>query len=599
MSQTLRPYQTAACHAVFDGLDMGYKRVLYTQATGTGKTTVIAELCRIFREYNGAKILCLAHRKELISQMYHRIKEHCHLDEWQIGTEIAESRAPRSAEIVIGSVQTVRSGARLPEFQPDVIITDECHRAAARSYKTIYDRFGVGEKCVHIGCTATAKRTDRQSLFAIRPDGTAVELFDKRRKVRYPADPAECVYEFHCYDFGIMDATEEGWLVPLRGHTVQTDTDLSEVETDTDGDFKEGQLAKAVDNNERTLTAINAWKQIAADRPTIVFCAGVEHAHHSAELWRQAGFTAEALDGETEDWKRYQTLEAFRAGKLNVLCNMGLFTEGMDAPACACVVHLRPTKSWNLYVQMTGRGLRTLPGIVDGLSEARERKQAISQSEKPDCIVLDLVDLIEANDICSAPSILDLPAGLDLQGESLTDAKKLLDEFEEVKERVIGECPTTYRELRVRLAQVDMIQNSGAKSAADWKVSKDGFRYVRVPIGYQAEMTPVGANQNRLVVKRGDEIIYDKVGKPNGSFRDWLNCARPRIAKAIEDHHATIVPPSRGTLDRLSPKQANVLRRRGHQNTEIDAMPYKKAKALIDRYMQEYNATRTDQALPI
>lgn len=590
MRQTLRPYQNSACHAVFDGLDMGYRRILYTQATGTGKTTVIAELCKIFRDFNDAKILCIAHRRELLTQMYQRIRDHCGLaEEIDIGIEQAENKARRSCQVIIASVQTIVSASRMPDFKPDVIICDEAHRAAAPTYKKIFERYRVGEEdgALLIGCTATSKRTDRQSLFAKRPDNTPVELFDKKKKIRYPADPKECVFDYHCFDYSILDATEDGYLVPLKGHTIQTTTDLSGVGVDRDGDFKEGQLAKVVDNNERTIQAINAWKQIAEGRPTIVFCAGVEHAHHAAELWRQAGYTAEALDGETDNWTRVGVLEKFRAGRLNVLCNMGLFTEGMDAPKCACVVHLRPTKSWNLYVQMTGRGLRPLSGIVDGYIEAAQRRKAITESEKPDCIVLDLCDLIESNDICSAPSILDLPAGLDLQGNSVTDAKKLLDEFEEVRERVIGECPATYRDLQVRLAQVDMLRQSNAKSAGDWRVTEDGFRFVRVPVGYQAEMKPAGTDSYRLTIRRGAETLMDKVGKPSGEFKQYLDSAQRWIGKKVAEYQETL---SRGTLSRLSDKQVYVLLKNGHSRNEIDCMTYYKAKALIAKYMEEYRS---------
>jgi len=596
MSQSLRPYQQSAVNAVIDATIMGYKRVLYTQATGTGKTTVMAELCKIFHEYNGAKILCLAHRRELITQMYQRIKDHLNLSVFDIGVELADSHARGTEQIIIGSVQTLANAARLPDWKPDVIITDECHRAAAKSYRNIYERFQVGAEeggAVHIGCTATAKRTDRQSLFAIRPDGSPVELFDKKKKLRYPADPAECVYEYHAYEYGILDATDDGWLVPLRGHTVQTETDLSGVQTDNDGDFKEGQLAKAVDNNERTLLAINAWKQVAADRPTIVFCAGVEHAHHAAELWRQAGYTAEALDGETDSWKRIGTLEAFRAGNLQVLCNMGLFTEGMDAPACACVVHLRPTKSWNLYVQMTGRGLRVLPGVVDGIDAAEERRQQIAQSRKPDCIVIDLCDLIKNNDICSAPSILDLPASLDLQGQTVTEAKRLLDEFEEVKERVIGECPTTFRDLQVKLAQVNMLTGSKSKHSADWRVTDEGFRFTKLPLGYQAELNPAGDTSFRLTIKRGAEMLMDKIGKPNGEFDQYLESATRWIGKKVGEHQAN---QSRGTLARLTPRQTGCLKANGHSPNEIDCMTYHKAKALISTYMDRWKSAHQEDA---
>lgn len=593
MGQTLRPYQTDAVNAVFDAIDMGHNRILYTQATGCGKTTTFAELIRLFLEYHNYKVLVLAHRRELITQAYERIFEHCGLDEYQIGIELAETRAPSSAKVVVGSIQTVKGAHRLPNFIPDVIITDEAHRCGAASYHNTLKRFKtINPDVLYIGCTATAKRTDRKSLYAIKPDGSFVQLVNKKTKAVYDADPSETVFQTHCYEFSILDAIEGGWLVPIVGHTVQTATDLNDVETDTDGDFKDGQLQKSVDNAERTNLAISAWKEIAADRPTIVFCAGVEHAHHAADLWRQAGYTAVALDGETDSYDRAIALKDFRNGKIQVLCNMGLFTEGTDLPTCACVIHLRPTKSWNLFVQMSGRGSRVLPGVLEGIDDAEERKAAIAASNKKDCLIIDLVDICENNDLCTVPSILDLPANLDLEGQSVTAAKKLLDEFEEVKEQVIGECPTTYRQLQVRLEQVQLIRNSGAKSSADWKASEHGFRFGRTPVGYQTELERIGPNQFELIVRHGGKELLRKTGKPTEDFRAYLDNARVRAMRAIEEHKETTV---KGTLARLTSKQVGCLRANGHTRDEIDRMTAGYAKVLVSRYMEAWKSRQEQQ----
>jgi superfamily II DNA or RNA helicase len=587
--QILRPYQESAVQNVLAAYEMGYRRVLYTMATGLGKTTVIAELCRHFL-LNDWRVLCLAHRKEIISQIEERVREHCDLSEWEIGAEIADVFAPSGSRVVVGSVMTVKNKARLPHFEPDVIIVDEAHRAAAVSYRKIAERFGVPEgNCFYIGCTATAKRTDKQSLYAMRPDGSRVELFDKQKKQRFPADEKTCVFVKHVYDYTILDGTEAGYLVPLRGHIVKTATDLAGVETDTDGDWKDGQLAKAVDNAQRTLLAINAWKEIAAERPTLVFCAGVEHAHHSAELWREAGYTAEAIDGETENTHRLKTLEAFKRGEVQVLTNCGIYTEGTDIPNCACIVHLRPTKSWNLYVQMTGRGLRTLPGVVDGWDTPEERRAAIAASRKPDALVIDLVDISSGQDLCSAPSILDLPVSLDLQGATVTEAKRLLDDFEAVRDRVIGECPVSFQALQVRLMQVELLRQSQAKTEGDWAVKDDGFRFRRVPPGYLAELESPNPGEYQLRVTYAGQKLLERKGKPGASMRAYLDRAAQHASETIERHKESVMP-SRGTLTRLTPKQVYCLRVNGHTADEIDKMPYAKAKALIGNYMAAYRA---------
>ena len=589
MKQTLRPYQSECVRAVMDSYEQGYRRVLYTLPTGTGKTTTFSELIKQFLA-NDWKVLVLAHRSELIAQAYERIKDHNDLTTWEIGMEVAGVTASRGVSVVVGSVMTVKNASRLDWFDPDVIIVDECHRAAGNSFKHISERAGVNKgDCFYVGCTATARRTDRQSLFAFRPDGTRVTLTDKRNR-KFEADAKECVFEKHVYEYPLTDALEDGWLVPVVGHTVQTQTDLSEVRT-TAGDYAEGQLAKTVDNAVRTNLAINAWKQIAADRQTLVFCASVEHAHHAAEMWQSAGYTAKAIDGTTDKARRHLILLDFKQGRLQVLCNCGVFTEGTDLPTCSAIVHLRPTKSWNLYCQMTGRGTRTLPGVVNDSMTPDERRKSIASSGKPDCVVLDFVDITKDQDLCAAPSLLDLPANMDLQGQSITDAKKLLDEFEEVREQVIGECPATYRELAVKLAQVSLLRESGAQSKNDWAATNDGWKFRRTRPGYQVHMTMPEPGVWHMEVKKGSETVLSRRGKQGKEFRAYLDSAARHASEAVA-RHAEANMPSRGTLTRLTPKQVGCLKANKHTSADIDCMPYNKVQALIKTYMERWKAQK-------
>lgn len=594
MSQTLRPYQEDIVEAVCDAIDpygLGYTRVLYTACTGSGKTTTFAELTKRFLARDW-KVLILAHRIELINQAYNRVKDHCELDEYGIGCEIADRYCASSNRVVIASIQTVMNAKRLQGFCPNVIISDESHHAGAKSYREFYTRMGVDSgDCIHIGCTATAKRTDKQSLYAIKPDGTPIILWDKKKKTAFPADADTSVFQYHAFEYSVLNAIEDGYLVDLIGHTVQTDTDISKVKTGIDGDYQEGDLARAVDNNRRTLLAISAWKQCAANRPTLVFCASVEHAHHAADLWIQAGYMAAAVDGTTDKAIRHELFRDFKAGSLQVLCNMGIATEGTDLPNCSCIVHLRPTKSWNLYVQMSGRASRVLPGVIDGLDTALGRMEAIAGSSKPNAILLDLVDICERNDLCTAPSILDLPAELDLQGHNITEARKLLNDFEEVRDSVIGECPTTFEELQVRLETVNLLRGSGAKSAENWKTTDRGYRCVRVPVGYQAELIQIGEGQWELAVmtNKGEELLR-KAAKQHSSIRALINHATRYTGHVIEEHRNSL---PKDTFNRLSEKQRKVLWHAGYRTpAEIDRLTLGYAKVLISQQIERYKSSQ-------
>jgi DNA repair protein RadD len=60
-------------------------------------------------------------------------------------------------------------------------------------------------------------------------------------------------------------------------------------------------------------------------------------------------------------------LHAVVSGSVEVVCNCAVLTEGFDAPAAACLVLARPTKSLGLFRQMIGRVLRPSPGKIDAL----------------------------------------------------------------------------------------------------------------------------------------------------------------------------------------------------------------------------------------
>jgi DNA repair protein RadD len=51
-------------------------------------------------------------------------------------------------------------------------------------------------------------------------------------------------------------------------------------------------------------------------------------------------------------------IAALGNGELQVLCNCGLISEGLDVPDVVAAILLRPTKSLSLYLQQVGRALR-------------------------------------------------------------------------------------------------------------------------------------------------------------------------------------------------------------------------------------------------
>jgi len=55
---------------------------------------------------------------------------------------------------------------------------------------------------------------------------------------------------------------------------------------------------------------------------------------------------------------RAQSLDELSEGRLDVICAVDVFNEGLDLPELDTVLMLRPTESRILWLQQFGRGLR-------------------------------------------------------------------------------------------------------------------------------------------------------------------------------------------------------------------------------------------------
>ncbi len=128
-------------------------------------------------------------------------------------------------------------------------------------------------------------------------------------------------------------------------------------------------------------------------RSALVFTVSVKHAEMLCGIFnRVVPGVAAWVSGKTPDLDRAKINERFKAGEVPILVNCGTHTTGFDAPLAEIIVP-KPTKSWTLFCQMLGRGFRPAEAagasIVDQYETAEERKEAISHSRKPRCIVLD------------------------------------------------------------------------------------------------------------------------------------------------------------------------------------------------------------------
>jgi superfamily II DNA or RNA helicase len=352
----LRDYQRGAIDAVFAAWKEGMRRPAIVLPTGAGKTVVFASLIKEFMPWadddtapgipanRGKRVIVLAHRDELVDQAIAKIRAIA--PELKVGKVKAQSNEIE-ADVMVCSVQTLASKVRLAwvsgrsqmDYGPiGLIITDECHHAAAASYKRIYAAF---PDALQLGVTATMARGDGVGLGKVWDDVV--------------------------YKRSILNLISKGHLVDVR--TKQIDLkglDLGAVKTSMK-DWQAGDLGQALMEAEADTAIARAYREHAGDRQGLVFTPTVETAHAAMDALASSGIPAAVVDGTTPLEERRVIYESCRRGKVQVLVNCMVLTEGFDMPQLEVAVIARPTQSAPLYTQMVGRVLRPWPGKKEAL----------------------------------------------------------------------------------------------------------------------------------------------------------------------------------------------------------------------------------------
>lgn len=423
---SLRPYQVDCCAAVEAAWSAGDQAVLAVLATGLGKTVLAAELIRRFLAGQippacggGQAALFLAHRDELLTQTLNKLQLAGIVGE----REQASRRASLGAPVVVASVQSLQR-ARLERFSPShfgLVVVDEAHHSAARSYVAIRQRFS---HALVLGLTATADRADGKALG---------EHF---ARVAFQLD--------------IRDGIAQRWLAPIARKSITVDAIKLDGVKKVAGDFAQGELSSVMTSDAAIHGVCTPLVEQAGDRRTIVFCASVQQAHETARVLREAhGKRAIAVDGSADTDERRYAVESFARGDVQFLANCALFTEGFDDPGIRCVAVARPTLSRALYVQMVGRGTRLL---------GRSLEESIANG-KSDVLVLDfagtsrhqLVSMVDALAGSAAAAVREEMKRLLDAGE--TDVQKALA----VAEANIAARPAVTPAVVYRSSQLDPI----------------------------------------------------------------------------------------------------------------------------------------------
>jgi superfamily II DNA or RNA helicase/diadenosine tetraphosphate (Ap4A) HIT family hydrolase len=331
--------QNAALDALAASRDDGRRRALVVMATGLGKTLLAAlDADRVRTQSPGGRfrILFIAHRRELLGQAaetFRRVMRRSTPD-FRIGW-FADDRSELDGDMVVASVQKLSRPENLAELRKcafDYVVVDEVHHADAPSYRNVLAQIEPG---FLLGLTATPDRAD---------EGDILGLFDDH--LAYRAD--------------LGTGIDAGKLVPFAYFGLKDVVNYANIRW-RNRRFDPGELAAAVQTQERMARLWEAWAEHAGTR-SLVFCCTVQHAEFVRGWLADRGVRAVAVYAAAGSADRERALSDLEQGSLDAVCAVDLFNEGVDVPRVDRVVMLRPTESPVLFLQQLGRGLRTADG---------------------------------------------------------------------------------------------------------------------------------------------------------------------------------------------------------------------------------------------
>jgi superfamily II DNA or RNA helicase len=357
-----RDYQQECVDRLIDAMGMGHKGILVDLFTGAGKTVIFSLLAK---ECCNSKVLVMAHQRELVWQAADKIDNVVGED---AEVEMADWIAGQFGRVTVACTPTLMRGRYKRFLGHRIIIVDEAHRQMSEGVIRMLREFQ--EHGGHVlGFTATPFRMDGKRLMDF--------------------------YDHHAYSMGPERGIDEGWCVPPRGKIVKCPfLDMKKIRV-VGKDYSASDLDMIL-GCSKPLHQMCLTVQKERKGPALAFLPGVKSAVELAKMAEaEYGIKSAFICGDTriqpED-ERNLIINRFRKGEIDLLCNCQVAAEGFDAPPTQTVFMFRPTRSRTLALQIWGRAMRPLPGVVDGLATADERKAAIAASLKDHFRVIDITD---------------------------------------------------------------------------------------------------------------------------------------------------------------------------------------------------------------
>ena len=384
----LRPYQRDAILKIRASFARGNKAVMAVLPTGMGKTRTFTILPR-----EGARVLVICPQIELVGQTVASIRA---LRRRAAGIEQAGNKWD-GEEWAVACYATLLP-QRYKKFlgKVDLVIVDECDDKFSMAFRAMAKDF-IDHGARVLGVTATPFRGDKSSLFGF--------------------------YEDVPFCMELREALDQCWLVSPKVfvHRVKS-VDFSKL-SKTRTDYKPEELDALLTSEQVLHDIASLIKDHHKRSHGVVFCGSVRQSQMLRDLLvTRHGLKVSCVWGTQNPEEREAEMKLFKSGANSLIVNCNVLGRGVDIPEINEIFNARPTKSKNRYLQVLGRGLRSLGGVLTNEMTLEERRAAIAASAKPDWVVHDITNTCKFHEPIIAIDVL------------LAGPKEIIDKVKEEQE---------------------------------------------------------------------------------------------------------------------------------------------------------------------
>lgn len=349
MSYVLRDYQQKASDAAVSFFNNKAKKTnaIMVLPTGSGKSLIIADIAARLDGHT----LVFQPSKEILEQNFKKLCSYGILD---CSIYSASFNSKEISRITFATIGSVKNHPELFIHFKNIIV-DECHLVNPK--EGMYKKFFEVVNCKILGLTATPYRLSSSQGF-----GAMLKFITRTR----PAIFKEVIYHVQ-----VSTLLDMGYLSKLNYYPMNPTgwNELNLKVNTTGADYTDRSVQREYERIDFYSFLVHIVQRLVNNQKTGIKRKGIlvfTRFLKEAERLTYSISGCAIVSGDTPKGERERILEAFKAGEISVVANVGVLTTGFDYPELDTVVMARPTMSLAMWYQIVGRAIRPHPNKEAG-----------------------------------------------------------------------------------------------------------------------------------------------------------------------------------------------------------------------------------------